>query len=134
MGRRLLGRSHEQLPEAAHEFATEGVRRLVDYQDAAYADLYLDRIASIRELDNDAANWRLTREAARQVALWMSYEDPIRVADLKVRAGSIKRAGEAARAGSEEMLGLNASMHARMGEVCETLQGAHRRSRSMNTN
>src|SRR3546814_5587646 len=28
MGRRLLGRIHEQLPEAAHEFATEGVRRL----------------------------------------------------------------------------------------------------------
>ncbi|HEY9553927.1 indolepyruvate oxidoreductase subunit beta family protein [Allosphingosinicella sp.] len=124
MGRRLLGRIHEQLPEAAHEFATEGVRRLVDYQDAAYADLYLDRIASIRELDNDAENWRLTREAARHVALWMSYEDTIRVADLKVRAGRFKRVREEVRAGPEEILGITEYMHPRLEEVCETLPAA----------
>src|SRR3546814_11788415 len=120
MGRRLLGRIHEQLPEAAHEFATEGVRRLVDYQDAAYADLYLDRIASIRELDNDAENWRLTREAARHVALWMSYEDTIRVADLKVRAGRFKRVREEVRAGPEEILGITEyrSEERRVGQGC----------------
>jgi len=70
---------------AAADFATEGLRRLAAYQDVAYARLYLDRLAAIADADARAgANGRLTREVARHLALRMSYEDVIRVAQAKI--------------------------------------------------
>lgn len=61
-----------------------GFARCTDYQDAAYAKLYEERVATIRA--RDAAPYQLTAETARFLALWMCYEDVARVADLKSRA------------------------------------------------
>jgi indolepyruvate ferredoxin oxidoreductase beta subunit len=77
----------EDLPEAARAFMTEGVRRLAAYQDVAYARLYLDRLAAVREADAKAkanADGRLLAETARHLAVRMSYEDVIRVAQAKI--------------------------------------------------
>lgn len=63
-----------------------GVARLKDYQGDAYADLFLQRVRSLGERDA-----RLVGEVARQLALWMSYEDIIRVADLKTRPSRFQR-------------------------------------------
>ena len=74
-----------RMPEAARAFMTEGVRRLVAYQDLAYARLYLDRLGPIRDADAKAgANGRLLAETARHLAVRMSYEDVIRVAQAKI--------------------------------------------------
>jgi indolepyruvate ferredoxin oxidoreductase beta subunit len=64
--------------------------RLVDYQDAAYGRLYLERLGAIARLDktDDKA---LSKEAAARLAAWMSYEDVIRVAQLKTRPGRFAR-------------------------------------------
>lgn len=70
-----------RLPDAAQRFASEGVRRLIDYQNEAYARLYLDRLEKIAAL-GDAG---LTAEVARHLALRMSFEDVIRVAQLKLK-------------------------------------------------
>lgn len=70
-----------RLPDAAQLFASEGVHRLVDYQDEAYARLYLDRLEKIAALGDDL----LTAEVARHLALRMSFEDVIRVAQLKLK-------------------------------------------------
>ena len=60
------------------------MRRLVAYQSATYARLYLDRLAPIRDADARAnAGGRLLRETARHLAVRMSYEDVIRVAQAK---------------------------------------------------
>ncbi|MBX9777742.1 MAG: indolepyruvate oxidoreductase subunit beta family protein [Xanthobacteraceae bacterium] len=73
-----------RLPEAARDIIREGVRRLTGYQDQAYARLYLDRLAPIRDADTRAkAEGRLLRETARHLAVRMSYEDVIRVAQAK---------------------------------------------------
>jgi indolepyruvate ferredoxin oxidoreductase, beta subunit len=70
----------------------EGLRRLVSYQDASYARLYLDRLAPIAEADARAgAHGRLMREVARHLALRMSYEDVIRVAEAKIAPQRIAR-------------------------------------------
>jgi indolepyruvate ferredoxin oxidoreductase beta subunit len=75
----------ENMPQAARAFMTEGVRRLAAYQNLAYARLYLDRLAAVRDADaKAAADGRLLAETARHLAVRMSYEDVIRVAQAKI--------------------------------------------------
>jgi indolepyruvate ferredoxin oxidoreductase, alpha subunit len=79
-------------PEIAREIMREGARRLTAYQDAAYASLYLDRLISIRDADAHAnAGGRLLRETARHLAVRMSYEDVIRVAQAKTDPARLAR-------------------------------------------
>ena len=61
------------------------MRRLAAYQDSAYARLYLDRLAPVRDADERAgAGGKLLRETARHLAVRMSFEDVIRVAQAKI--------------------------------------------------
>lgn len=78
-------------PAPVVEFAAHGVSRLADYQDMRYACLYLDRLMTVLAVDDAEKDWTLTREVARYLALWMSYEDVIRVADLKTRSDRATR-------------------------------------------
>jgi len=88
-------RVQQEFPEALCELLDRAVARLTDYQDATYADQYLDRVRQIfavdRECHGSHDDYALTREAARLLALWMSYEDVIRVAELKTRASRLTR-------------------------------------------
>jgi indolepyruvate ferredoxin oxidoreductase beta subunit len=80
----LLRRVDAELPEAARDLVREGVNRLVRYQSLAYARTYLDRLVPIVELDRKlGANGKLAREVGRHLAVRMSYEDIIRVAQAK---------------------------------------------------
>ena len=63
-----------------------GDSRLRDYQGEAYAALFRERMKPF--LEGDA---KLAAEVGRELALWMSYEDIIRVADLKTRASRFER-------------------------------------------
>jgi indolepyruvate ferredoxin oxidoreductase, beta subunit len=120
-GEALLDRVRSELPDQAQEFATEGVSRLMDYQDLQYAELYLDRLLTIKDYDSDHGGWRLTRETARYLALWMSYEDTIRVADLKIRSSRFARVRDEVRLKPDQLLKITEFMHPRLEEVCETL-------------
>ncbi len=80
------------VPPAARDVVVAGVRRLAAYQDVAYAQLYLDRLEPIRAADARAqAGGRLVRETARHLALRMSYEDVIRVAQAKIDPARLER-------------------------------------------
>jgi indolepyruvate ferredoxin oxidoreductase, beta subunit len=73
------------MPAEARDVIVAGARRLVAYQDIAYAKLYLDRLGPVRAADARAqAGGRLLRETARHLAVRMSYEDVIRVAQAKI--------------------------------------------------
>jgi indolepyruvate ferredoxin oxidoreductase beta subunit len=74
------------LPPETREILELGAARLRDYQGEAYARLFLERVESLGEADP-----KLVGETARQLALWMSFEDIIRVADLKTRASRFER-------------------------------------------
>jgi indolepyruvate ferredoxin oxidoreductase beta subunit len=74
------------LPPETREILELGAARLRDYQGENYARLYLERIATLGDADA-----KLVGEAGRELALWMSYEDIIRVADLKTRASRFAR-------------------------------------------
>jgi indolepyruvate ferredoxin oxidoreductase beta subunit len=80
------------VPNAPRAIMVEGVRRLANYQDLAYARRYLDRLKSIREADERAgAGGKLLAETARHLALRMSYEDVIRVAQAKIDPARMRR-------------------------------------------
>lgn len=88
-------RVRRSFPPDTHAILGEGAARCADFQDAAYAALYLDRLEPIaeaeREYGNAHAGYRLTSETGRFLALWMCYEDVIRVADLKTRRSRFER-------------------------------------------
>ena len=76
-------------PEPLRPIVGEALGRLVDYQDRAYARRFLERLQPIVALDRDP--YTLSTIAARHLAVWMTYEDAIRVADLKTRAARFRR-------------------------------------------
>jgi indolepyruvate ferredoxin oxidoreductase beta subunit len=89
------------LPEALHAVVAEALARLVDYQDRAYADRYLARLAPFVERGRDP---EVGRVVARALAVWMTYEDAIRVAQLKTRASRFERIRRDARAPEAEIV------------------------------
>ena len=113
----------------------EGVRRAVDYQDPEYAKLYLDRLELVAGLDgmrgvrggaNPAAgnsndDWSLTEATARSLALWMTFEDTIRVADLKTRSTRFTRVRDEIRADAGQLFGITEFMKPRVTEIAGTL-------------
>ena len=105
-------------PAEARAVLREGVARLTDYQNAAYADRYLARVKRVAV--QPGANGAFVRELARHLAVRMSVEDVIRVAQLKLRDSRIVRVTREGQArqgdivditeymkpGPEEVLGL----------------------------
>jgi indolepyruvate ferredoxin oxidoreductase beta subunit len=83
-------------PATTRAIIATGSARQIEFQDAAYADLYRERLARVlaAETASDPAGLHghaLTRETARFLALWMAYDDVIRVAYLKCRAHRFAR-------------------------------------------
>ena len=111
------------LPAHAHAIAREGVRRLIDYQDPAYAALYLDHVERIAAAPQDASG-QLVAETARHLALWMAYEDTARVAQLKTRGERFARVRSEVRAGPEQIVAIDEYLHPRVQEITETLPAA----------
>jgi indolepyruvate ferredoxin oxidoreductase, beta subunit len=113
------------LPPAAQAIALEGARRLVDYQDAKYASLYLERLERVATLEaatgTDEHAYRLLCGTARALALWMSFEDPIRVADLKTRAARFERVREEIRAPAGQLFGITEFVRPRVEEIAGTM-------------
>jgi hypothetical protein len=72
----------EGLSDGVAAVVSEGIHRLVDYQGPGYATLYVDRVRRfVGRRDVDDA---MVGEIARLMAMRMSYQDPIRVAQLKL--------------------------------------------------
>jgi len=84
-------------PDAEPDIMALGEARLLDYQGPSYVALFRERMKAIQPLGG-----KLAQETARHLALWMSFEDIIRVADLKTRASRFERVRKEARAGDGE--------------------------------
>ncbi len=114
-----------RFPEAARDIVREGVRRLTDYQDEAYARLYLDRLAPIHDADASAnANGRLLRETARHLAVRMSYEDVIRVAQAKTDPARFARIAAEVAAKPGEPVKVFEFLKPGVEELCSVLPPA----------
>jgi indolepyruvate ferredoxin oxidoreductase beta subunit len=79
-------------PAVAQVVGLEGVRRLIHYQSVSYAWLYLSRLRPIVEADQIiGAQGKLLKEVARHLAVRMSYEDVVRVAQAKIAPARMRR-------------------------------------------
>jgi indolepyruvate ferredoxin oxidoreductase, beta subunit len=118
-------RVHRIFPQPTWALLDAGVARLTDYQDAAYAALYLNRLEPVLALDREAggadSGYRLTCETGRQLALWMSYEDVIRVADLKTRASRFARIRAESGAAPGQPVLLTEFLKPGLDEICSLL-------------
>jgi indolepyruvate ferredoxin oxidoreductase, beta subunit len=122
---RLVARLRAELPASARGLAFAGLKRIVDFQDVAYGDEYIDRLAKLGALDaahgGEAKRFAFTAEAAKRLAVAMAYDDVIRVADLKLRPSRFQRLREEAGASPGELVYATEYLHPRGEEVCGML-------------
>jgi len=112
----------ESTPPAVRPTVEEGVRRLIDYQDISYARLYMERLSPFLARDHESTTAsRLTEAVARGLALWMSFEDTIRVADLKIRSTRARRVSDEIRAGAGQLVSVTEFMKPRVAEIYGTM-------------
>lgn len=113
-----------RLPMPAQMTAFEGARRTLDYQDVAYAEFYLTRVEKLSDLERHAPPGRagtLTEASARSLALWMTFEDTLRVAQLKTRSERFARVREEMRPIPGQILSITEFMKPRVEEIAGTL-------------
>ena len=122
----LVERIRTNFPSGNHATLVAGITRTADYQDLAYAARYLDQLMPlVQALPQDGATaHELMDETARHLALWMSYEDTVRVADLKTRRSRFGRVGDEVKLDKTQYLGINEFLHPRIEEIADTLPAA----------
>lgn len=111
---------------SAHEVIASGLTRLADYQDVGYATLYARRLQDMAQGLASASlaptlAAEVLREGARHLALWMSYEDTVRVADLKTRRARFARVSQEVSLSETQLIDIHEFMHPRLEEIADTL-------------
>ncbi|HZD95475.1 MAG TPA: indolepyruvate oxidoreductase subunit beta family protein [Candidatus Sulfotelmatobacter sp.] len=126
----LVARINANFPAASRAILLAGIERLADYQDVSYAAAYLDRLEPVRNLVQSSRGQSggeistLLTETARYLALWMSYEDAIRVADLKTRRTRFARVHAESRVGDDQLLLIHEFLHPRVEEFADIMPAA----------
>lgn len=119
-----------ELPRPAAEMALLGLAKVVDFQDLGYGAEYLDRLERLHQIDQmlgdttpseTGGSHELTAQAAKYLANAMAYDDIVRVADLKTRAGRRKRIVEEVGARPDQVLHTTEYMHPRLEELAGIL-------------
>jgi len=121
-----------QLPSCVHSLAAHGVARCLDYQDQAYAQAYVQHLSTLANgVDTSASTLLPTsptvqalQMAARHLALWMCYEDVIRVADLKTRPERFARVRAHANAHASDVVRVVEHFKPGLDEVAAVLPQA----------
>ncbi|MCA6121399.1 indolepyruvate oxidoreductase subunit beta family protein [Bradyrhizobium sp. WSM 1704] len=104
------------LPAELHGIVAAGLQRVVDFQDVAYGQDYLNRLEA---MPRDALG--LMQAFAKYLAIAMAYDDVIRVADLKTRPGRFDRVRREVRAGDDQVLAITEFFHPRIEEMAGLL-------------
>jgi indolepyruvate ferredoxin oxidoreductase beta subunit len=118
----LRDRIVRDYPETIRDVVMEGAARAADYQDIAYAKFYLDRLDPVLAAERVArGDFVTTRETARYLALWMTYEDVIRVAQIKTRAARLDRVRIGAGANPEQPVIVTEFLKPGLDEFCSIM-------------
>jgi indolepyruvate ferredoxin oxidoreductase beta subunit len=108
-------------PETLHPIIFAGVKRAVNFQDAAYGGEYLDRLETLHALDAKSGGttrgYAFTAAAAKHLANALAYDDVVAVADAKTRASRFARIEKEASLKDGEPYHLTEFMHPRAQEL-----------------
>ncbi len=114
-------RIEAKFPHQAHAMLGAGLQRVLEYQDIAYGTEYLDRMQTLYSADQKAGGqtqgFAATSAFARWLAVAMSYDDVIRVADLKTRPARFARVRDEIGAPEGEIVGTVEFFHPRLEEI-----------------
>ncbi|MCS6932149.1 MAG: indolepyruvate oxidoreductase subunit beta family protein [Acetobacteraceae bacterium] len=118
----MLRHAAATLPADVLAVAEIALPRLVHYQSAAYARRYLERLGPVLAADPAPGGvHRLSAEVARQLALWMCYEDVVRVAQLKSSAARFAELRAEVRAKEGEPVAVTEFLKPGIGEAADLL-------------
>lgn len=122
----LARRVERDYPSSAYPTLRAGIAKTSDYQSRDYAKLYLDKMDEVHRLDaaRGDGSFKLTNEVARHLALWMSFEDLPRVAELKIRKSRFERVRQEIGAAPGQIVQINEYFHPRVEEIADTLPPA----------
>lgn len=104
-----------EFPAAVQDLLRHAVLRLADYQDVPYASAYLSLLRPLRD------SGVVLAETARHLVLWLTYEDAIRVADLKIRRSRFDRVAGEVKLTQQQLLQIGEFMHPRVQEIADIL-------------
>jgi len=124
--RDLLDAAARDFTGDARAIVLVAIERLADYQDKSYARQFLARLARFQDIERQHGDGSgaLLAETARQLALAMTYEDTIRVAELKIRSSRFARVREEVRIEDGQILEIAEFFHPRTQEIADTLPAA----------
>ena len=108
-------------PAPVAGMALAGLRKVVDFQSVAYGEIYLAHLQNVLDRDDAAHEFQFSAAAAKYVANAMAYDDVIRVADLKTRAGRFDRIRAEMGAKDANVLQVTEFMHPRAEEIAGML-------------
>lgn len=122
---RKLAERTRGMPPAARSMILHGLVRTGLFQDLAYAERYYERVQRFAAVEPDPdGEALLTLEAARQIALWMCYQDTIQVAAQKTRRARMERVRKEAKAKPDQLLEVREFLHPQIDEITDTLPTA----------
>lgn len=124
-GQSCCGQESKVRDPAWQQVVALGAQRCEDYQDPAYAQEFLQKTAAVaRTFAEEGPHMEVWTEAARHLALWMCYEDVIRVADLKTRPERFARVRAEAQAQDHELVFVTEHFKPGVDEVASILPDA----------
>jgi len=127
----LVARLKQELPQSTFAMGRAGLAKVVDFQDPAYGAEYLDSLGSLHAADRDCGgadrNYAFTLTAAKYLANAMTYDDVVRVADLKTRSGRRARIESELELSQDQVLQTTEFMHPRIEEVLGILPASFSR-------
>jgi indolepyruvate ferredoxin oxidoreductase beta subunit len=110
-------------PKSLKEVTALGASQAVDYQDEAYSKLYLERVAQVVDAEKQygISVGNVSYEFSRCLAVRMTFEDVIRVADLKTRSDRLDQVRREAGAKKGEPVQLTEFLKPGFDEICSML-------------
>jgi indolepyruvate ferredoxin oxidoreductase beta subunit len=111
----------ERYAAPVRTLVAHGIERCREYQDDAYALTYLERLDAVAAADPAGS---VTAVMARTLPLWMCFEDPIRVAQLKLAPGRIAGIRHHALAKPTDLVHVREFLRPRVEEIAGLLPNA----------
>lgn len=111
----------ERYAAPVRTLVAHGIDRCREYQDDAYARTYLERLDAVATADPAGS---VTAVMARTLPLWMCFEDPIRVAQLKLAPGRIAGIRRHALAKPTDLVHVREFLRPRVEEIAGLLPNA----------